>query len=94
MDENRAKHNLEHWEGKNKYIVNAAKKVLKNVVPIEKPVEKPKVVPVEKPKPVKLTEKEAYDLNKDEQVKLLVKLGSKKIPRFEKQRVQLILKLQ
>jgi len=42
----------------------------------------------------KLSKKEAYDLNFHEQVALLKKLGSKKIPRLESGRVSLILKLQ
>ena len=42
----------------------------------------------------KYTEKELYDLNKDEQVKKIKDLGGTLIPRFEKSRVEMILKLQ
>lgn len=42
---------------------------------------------------VKKTEKYFYDLNKAEQVEQLKKLGIKKIPRFEKGRVELLLEL-
>lgn len=42
----------------------------------------------------KLTKREAYDLNRKEQIELLKKLGAKKIPRLEIDRVEMILKLQ
>ena len=42
----------------------------------------------------KLSEKEAYALNKDEQVKLLKGLGVSEIPKLEKDRVIRILELQ
>jgi len=41
-----------------------------------------------------MSESEAFDLTKDEQVAILEKLGAEKIPRYEKDRVALILKLQ
>jgi len=69
----------------NKYIVHRAKAELK-----ELEGSKPEVVKKVK----KLTKEELFDLKKDEQVKLLNKLGAEKIPRYEKQRVELLLKLQ
>ncbi len=42
----------------------------------------------------KLTEAKALELSKEEQEALLKKLGAKEIPRYEKDRVALILKLQ
>ena len=47
-----------------------------------------------KTKTKKYTEKELYDMNKDEQVEILKKLKADKIPRLEKGRVELILELQ
>ncbi len=44
--------------------------------------------------PEKPTEKELFDLNKSEQIKILNKLGIKEIPKLEKQRVAKILELQ
>ena len=49
---------------------------------------------VSKPEKKTLSEKEALDLSKDDQVALLEKLGAEDIPRYEKDRVALILKLQ
>ncbi len=42
----------------------------------------------------KYTKKELFKLNKKEQIKILEDLGAKKIPRLEKGRVDLILKIQ
>lgn len=42
----------------------------------------------------KLTEKEVWDMTKSEQTELLKKFNAKKIPKLEKGRVKLILKLQ
>jgi len=41
----------------------------------------------------KLSEKEVWDLNKNEQVKIIESYGEK-VPKYEKDRVELILKLQ
>jgi len=40
------------------------------------------------------TEKELYDLNKDEQIKLLNSLGTTEIPRYEIDRVKKVLNIQ
>lgn len=42
----------------------------------------------------KYTNEELYDMNKDAQVKLIKRYGIDKIPRLEKDRVKLLLKLQ
>lgn len=42
----------------------------------------------------KLSEEEVYAMNKKEQMDLLKKLGAEKVPRFEKDRVSLILELE
>lgn len=66
-------------------------------VKVEKPEEETPEDPNKKeeaPEEKKLSEKEALDLSKDEQVALLEKLGAKDIPRYEKDRVAVILKLQ
>ena len=50
-----------------------------------------------KEKPIKKkvkSEKELYKLNKKEQSDLIIELGGKKIPRYEKDRVKMILELQ
>lgn len=47
-----------------------------------------------KEKKEKLSYQEIKDMIKDDQVALLRKLGSKESPRYEKQRIELILKLQ
>lgn len=47
-----------------------------------------------KVKQKKLTAAEAKGLNKDEQLELIKKLGSEEKPRYEKDRVKLILELQ
>ena len=44
--------------------------------------------------PKKLSKKEIIDLNKEEQEALIKELGGEKIPKLEKDRVSLILKLQ
>lgn len=79
------------------------------IVPLEKVPEKllpPKEVKMEleeklkesgfkkEPKKKLLTKTAAINMKKDGQVKLLKELGAKKIPRLEKDRVKLILKLQ
>lgn len=71
----------------NKYIVKSVKKEAKPVVAV-----KPKKVVVKKTEEVKkYTEEELFDMKKAEQVALLKKFGVSTIPRFEKQRVSLIL---
>jgi|TARA_R100001530_G_scaffold2717_1_gene4352 hypothetical protein len=49
------------------------------------------IVRKKQPKPKQYTEKEAYSLNKKEQIDLLTKRGVEKIGRIEKQRVEQIL---
>lgn len=46
------------------------------------------------PKPKKKTEEELFELNRAQQTRMLNKLGAEKIPRLEKDRVKLLLKLQ
>lgn len=58
-----------------------------NVKKEDKPVEKVEVKP-------KYTEKQLFDMKKDEQVKLLKELGISKIPNLEKDRVSKILESQ
>ncbi len=73
-------------------------------VTVDKPAEEKTAEPEEKAKETetpeeeapeeKLTEAGALELSKDEQVAILEKLGAKEIPRYEKQRVEMILELQ
>ncbi len=56
--------------------------------------ESPESEPEENVTGAKITEAAAFELSKDEQVAMLEKLGAEDIPRYEKDRVALILKLQ
>jgi len=75
---------IARWDGLNKYITKQAKAELRELGV-------PKAIETKKKG---YSEKELYALNKDEQIAILKKLGSKLIPRFEKGRVKLILELQ
>jgi len=93
------KNDIETWEGVNKHIVKKAQERLKELEceeTLEEKVEPVKEEKVEsKPAKVKkLNKKEIKDLTKDEQVEMLNKLGVDEIPRYEKDRVELIFKLQ
>lgn len=61
-----------------------------------KPVDKP--TPVAKPEPPKKTKVERYkelkDLNASEQISMLKKLGAKKIPHYEDDKIKLIMELE
>lgn len=72
--------------------VGHGKEIKQAFVADKKPEEELK--PAEPEMPKKVTEGEALDLTKAEQVVLLEKLGAENIPRYEKDRVALILKLQ
>jgi hypothetical protein len=74
---------IELWEGLNKYIVRKNKALLKEL-------ESDSAWTPELKK--KWTEKELFDLNKAEQVKMLKELGQE-IPRYEKDRVKLLMEL-
>ena len=83
---------IQRWQGVNKYIIKDAKEKLKELKG-SKPV-KEKEVKV-KPKPISKKDYEAklFSMNKKEQVELLNELGAESIPRLEKDRVKLIIKL-
>lgn len=66
------------WKGLNNYIVQSAMSQLRKRRDELKP---------------RMSEKELYDLKKAEQVKLLKSFGVDDIPRYERQRVALLLKL-
>ena len=80
------------WQGVNKYIVKDAKLQLKELA---EPVKEKEVKKVEEPKPVskKELEEKIFAMNKKEQVDLLKELGAESIPKLEKDRVKLIIKL-
>lgn len=81
------KKEIELWSGYNRHIVSARRAELRELLAKEK---KPEVK-----KEKKLSEKYYFALSKQEQIDLLEEAGitKKDIPRFEKDRVKLLLKL-
>jgi len=77
------KSQIETWRGVNRIITNACSKELA--------MRKREVVTTKKPKKV-YTEKDLFSWNKKKQVDWIRKNVSEKIPKFEKDRVKLILK--
>ena len=91
----------EHWRYKKEQGIAAhgtttmaifSKKKKPEVEEKEKPKEAEEETKKEEPK--KLTEKELIALTKAEQIEMLKKLTTDEAPRYEKQRVELLLKLQ
>ena len=88
---------IKKWDGVNKYIVRQARLDLRegNYEDSEEAFkEEEKIDIVKELETAKFSESDLMLMNKESQIDLLTDLGVKKIPRLEKQRVQLILDLQ
>lgn len=84
---------LNTWDGVNKYLANQARKFLSQVKVSGVKVEKVVGSQTKSEGNTLMTKEEAFALNRDEQIALLEKLGVEKIPRYEKDRVALLLRL-
>jgi hypothetical protein len=89
--EQEIKADIERWDtgvSRNRYIVRALNEELRQVQKGEP--SKPEPEPEKK---AEYTEELLFKMNKKQQVEILEKLGAEEVPRYEKARVALILKL-